>query len=167
MKYTIWKNFHYSFPPKFSFTKENKLEWLVNFDESCRYDLKSVDQKDINKLVGVRMNLFTNHKNSFRFGWVYNNEKGLIDIYAYYYINGFCKKWDCPLLTSVAIGKEFKVGLEFTEGSVIFRTERIEHWVSYSGFNQIKYLSSPFFGGDIAALHKMQLLVNKMGYFKK
>lgn len=151
-KLTIFKNFHYCFPPTFKFSFKNMFEWTVIFDESCKYYFDNDDKYDINKLCGLRMHMFTNHKNSFRFGWLYNQETNLIDIYCYYYVNG---KRDFYKINSVQIGKETTLKINFLKNKVEFITNNRLFLVSYEGRNIIKYFSTFYFGGNLKAPHTM------------
>ena len=53
------------------------------FNESCLYDLKDVDQFDVNKLFGFSIGY--HHKTSFRFGWRADLKTRTIEIVAYEY----------------------------------------------------------------------------------
>src|SRR5690606_12621081 len=65
----------------------SSFEWIVKFDESCRYNLPLPDHLDTNKLVGIGY-LWHHHKDSARFGWRYNMERDCIELLAYCYVGG-------------------------------------------------------------------------------
>lgn len=67
-RYTVRKGCHLFLPLQLGCFKSDfkKLAWQGRFTESCRYDLKSSDQKDWNKGGGISHDLFTNKKNSLR-----------------------------------------------------------------------------------------------------
>lgn len=109
---TIKKGKHSQFEiPKFLF-KPKSFHLEVRFTDSCKYDLKSKDQHDINKLFGVSFlslgsfvfvlkSVFQairhlslskikslHHYNSARWGWRYNLEKEKIELFDYSYTKG-------------------------------------------------------------------------------
>jgi len=72
--YKIEKYDHHSSPIRLGFWwGRDRFRWAVTFTESCRYDLKTADQLDVNKLCGIGY-LPGHHKESARFGWRYNKE---------------------------------------------------------------------------------------------
>ena len=83
----------------FSLTKE------IEFTDSCRYNLRSDDQHDWNKLFGLCRRI---HKDSGRFAWRYNARTGMIEIAIYTYING---ERDASLVKTIPINKRFKFGI--------------------------------------------------------
>ena len=72
----IIKGFHYStFLPRIykpGITKTVK----VKFDKSCAYNIG--EKSCVNKLWGFSVGLFGVHKNSYRFGWTYEEDKIII-----------------------------------------------------------------------------------------
>lgn len=108
-RYTVRKNCHFFFPLQLGYFKSSfeKLIWQGWFTDSCRYDLKSNDQKDWNKGGGISHDFFTNKKNSLRWAWRYNKETGLIELAGYAYVNGERKLSD--FVFTVAIDQEFTV----------------------------------------------------------
>lgn len=155
--YTILKNCHYSIPPKLCFSFKENFKWLVQWNDSCKYDLQSVDQWDINKLCGLRMNLFSNHINSFRFGWLYNTKTSLIDIYAYYYIN---KKRSFIKIDSNSINDITLLELNFLSNSVQFKVNSKSFIVDFKNETKsIKYYSGLYFGGNRPAPHTIKIII--------
>lgn len=79
--------------------KEMHLRWRpqrfffdVTFNDG-RYHLKEgnqtdTDQKDWNKLCGLSFNVFTNHQNSFMFGWRYNLDTQKVEVNRYQHLSG-------------------------------------------------------------------------------
>lgn len=88
----IIKGFHYStflpriYKSKSVFTKTCR----VRFDRSCKYTID--EQSCVNKLWGFSNGLFGVHKNSWRFGWTYDQFLDCIVLWAYIYNNGILKK---------------------------------------------------------------------------
>ena len=62
----------------------NVVRVVVSFNDTCRYDLKSIDQLDWNKLIGITTS-WNRHKQSFRIGWRYNLQSKVIEIAPYIY----------------------------------------------------------------------------------
>ena len=85
---TICKNRHYNgiipFPDGVHFGLR-EIEFEFTFLPSCRYDLGTADQYDLNKLYGLSWGL--PHQESARFAWRYNKAHDMIDVFAYPYIN--------------------------------------------------------------------------------
>ena len=59
---------------------------VVTFYPSTKYDLRSNDQLDWNKLFGIAF-FPGKHKTSYRFGWRYNIETQMMELGAYSYID--------------------------------------------------------------------------------
>jgi len=79
---------HYARPWRFGINWNRKsFEWRVQFTDSCRYDLGTVDQLDTNKLCGVGYIFGLHHVDSARFGWRYVKETGQVEVMAYCYVN--------------------------------------------------------------------------------
>lgn len=160
MIYTILKNTHFCLPPILKFSTKNNFKWSIKFNNTCLYNIGE-DQTDINKLIGVRMNLFSNHKDSFRFGWRYNNKTFLLEIFAYYYIDGKIDKINSPFLIAIPINKELNLELKFLQNNVEFIANGKSYTIKYSGRNKIKYFCSPYFGGNKKAQQNIQIEIKK------
>lgn len=153
-KYTILEGEHYSTHSIKIYTGKTSLPFSVNFDESCRYDLGTIDQLDVNKLAGVS---FGNHEtNSIRIGWAYNLITQKMDLFAYCYENGtrlIHPIGNCNLSEDVSIklelnfnGNTFKISLA---GSA-FREFPYKYPALKAG-----YYLFPYFGGNNPAPHNM------------
>lgn len=68
--------------------KTFKFSKTIVFTDSCKYDLKSLDQYDWNKLFGISTERI--HKDSWRFAWR-NLNNNSVEVCAYCYDNG--KRW--------------------------------------------------------------------------
>ena len=139
----IIKGFHYStfFPKIYRFRSENKKSVQVKFDKSCAY---KIDEKScVNKLWGFSVGLFGVHKNSYRFGWTYENDK--IIIWTYSYINGKLQK-EMALLSMDGYN-DYKKGVQeddrFLMDWCYASGEEIEHFSDF-------YLQEPYTLGDKA-----------------
>jgi hypothetical protein len=145
--------------------RKTSFAWVVKFDESCRYDLKTEDQFDTNKLIGIGY-LWHHHKDSARFGWRYWTDRKEIEISAYCYVNGrrviqhicFCE-----------IGKEYLIMLNPT--SICYHLHAYERYsttclgmatVAHSHNKKLQYQLGPFFGGQAKAPNEIKIELKKL-----
>ena len=151
MHVRILKGFHYStfFPRIYRFRSENEKSIQVKFDKSCAYKIS--EKSCVNKLWGFSNGLFGVHKNSYRFGWTYENDK--IIIWVYSYINGKLQK---EKLTECEFDKEYQCSISIND-KVIF---------NFNGVTKEKELSSTknfllelcfYFGGKTRAPKNMKI----------
>lgn len=174
-EYIIPANTHYSWRfhlPRLRFNVQKDLTFIVKFDSSCKYDLKDVDQLDINKLYGMSFGLFR-HENSYRVGWTYNLKTNKIDLYHYWYEHG--ERYSSfivgvPLNVKVIVNIKFKpkdannyrigdigssietsvsaIGLPLVKKAIPFNLENVPSY----GLTLF-----PYFGGNEKAPHKMKI----------
>ena len=152
--YIILEGEHYSTHSVKVYTGKTALPFTVNFDESCRYDLGSIDQLDVNKLAGVS---FGNHEiNSIRIGWAYNLNTLKMDLFAYCYENGtriIHSIGNCNLSENVSI----KLELNFKNNS--YKISLNESAIQEFPYNypalKAGYYLFPYFGGNNPAPHDM------------
>ncbi len=163
----ILKEFHYSL----------SLPWIVTgakhsksfaFTESCKYDLKTEDQLDWNKLYGFTLGLIGPkdqrnpvHYNSVRFGWRYNVELDVFEISAYCYSQGVRKE---PILVgSFPVGK--KIELDFIPvygarkismylNSKLVYTYKVPDEIQFDKLSK-GWVLHPYFGGNRTAPRTM------------
>lgn len=142
----IIKGFHYStfLPRIYKFFTEKTVR--VKFDKSCAYQIE--EKSCVNKLWGFALGLFGVHKNSYRFGWTYENEK--IIIWTYAYIDGKLRK---EKLTECELDKEYECSISiydkvvFNFNGIVREMELIKsEWLFELGF---------YFGGKTRAPHAM------------
>ena len=139
-EYTIKKGRHFSMPRIFKLrNRPEKVSWLVEFSEHCAYDLGDEDQKDWNKLVGLFYNFFNTLDNTVMVGWRWNPETRLMELNAYYHVDG-SREFTRPLL-DVELGKlvrvdilvnyekrEYTVALErYSDGKQAVHTKAFSH----------------------------------------
>lgn len=185
MIYTIPKGKHRARPVKigFGFTRKT-TRWKVAFFPSCRYDLKSEDQEDINKLCGWAfvpwwkllfivaplklLGLLSNqhHKHSARFGWNYNKTTDLIQIYAYCYIN---KQPVRRLLYECKISKTYQLELTITKWSYHFYIRPADEMgkshdmqIDHNHRLFFYYPLGFYFGGNRKAPHDIQAQIEEL-----
>lgn len=167
MIFHIPRGKHRARPLHFGFWwRKTSFSWVVKFDESCRYDLQTDDQFDINKLVGIGY-LPGHHKDSARFGWRYWTERKEIELSAYCYVGGrrviqhicFCE-----------IGKEYHIMLNAT--SVCYYLHAYERHsttclgmatIQHAHDKHFKYRLGAYFGGNRPAPRTMKIELKKLG----
>lgn len=154
--YIIKAGEHFSAHPIKPYLGKTSFTVTVNFDESCRYNLDSIDQLDVNKLFGIS---FGNHEdNSIRLGWAYNLDTLKMDIFTYTYEDGarkINKIGSCNLSVDIVI----KLKLDFSGGtyqttSLISIPEEQVFTYKYPALRMGYYLY-PYFGGNNPAPHDM------------
>lgn len=147
--------------PKFIFGKTN-LGYKIKFTESCRYNIGTEDQLDINKLYGI--GYFPNHHiNSVRFGWRYVADYDAIQIMAYWYVNKE-RKWDH--ICFITLEKEYTYLLTISD---VHKLEVYDE-SSIVGNYEIKdvkqkncgYLLGAYFGGNQKAPHDIKIEMEKL-----
>jgi hypothetical protein len=143
-----------------------KLAYTVVFKNSCRYEIGS-DQTDINKLFGIGY-FPHHHRNSVRFGWVYNPSKNdTMEIYAYWYDKGERKyefMCDVPINSpayyemtveySASVGRYFRLSVTFDKEVVGAKPVLIRP-------QSVGYLLRPYFGGNQTAPHNMEIWMER------
>jgi hypothetical protein len=143
-----------------------KLAYSVKFTDSCRYEIGS-DQTDINKLFGIGYFPY-HHRNSVRFGWVYNPSKNAtMEIWAYWYENG---KRYYEFLCDVPINSPayYEIATEYVKEwgwyfrlKVIFDRDVIGNAVVTVKPQSVGYLLRPYFGGNQTAPHNMEIWMER------
>lgn len=188
----IKKNTHAPFRlPRF-FLKHKAINTKITFTESCKYDLKNIDQHDINKVHGIAFITFASlvfvlksylkalwklsaseikslhHYNSIRLGWQNIPDTNKIILHHYVYQKG------------VRVTRQMKVEIDVLEQfnaqiSPIFYLGRLVYYrqLVYSlkeaasdtfGFPEkcIMYKLHGYFGGNQKATHDMEIKVENV-----
>lgn len=119
-KHIIFKGFRRSFP--FKIVGLNKIDDYIykrsfKFTDSCKYNLKTEDQMDWNKLYGVSFGIFGIHKNSVRFTWRYNLTTEKIELGVCWYLEGYKNYYK---ICDVEINDIINFKLTFLYDSIIF-----------------------------------------------
>lgn len=71
------------------YCNKSAMERIVEFDITAKYDLPGAgDDADVNKIFGFGFIKGGHHNDSARFGWIWNNGTGKVDLFAYCYVNG-------------------------------------------------------------------------------
>lgn len=156
---------HRARPLRFGFWCGRKsFAWVVKFDESCRYDLKSEDQFDVNKLCGIGY-LPGHHKDSARFGWRYWTDRKEIELSAYCYVSGrrviqhvgFCEIDKLYRIELIASSWAYYFSLTNTDQTPIGEAE-----VNHTHKRQFQYRLGIFFGGNRTAPHDIKIQLEKV-----
>lgn len=166
MKFTIRKGKHRAWPPVFGlFWNKKKMERIVSFDITAKYELSATDQDDVNKLFGFGF-LPGHHTDSVRFGWNYNNGTSKVIIFAYCYVNGArVIEYIGEVLTHRAILLSIsKIGNLYSFNA----TDVINSWHSYGSCDisfthkkRLSYKLGCYFGGNNPSPHKINIEIKK------
>lgn len=167
MTFTIFAGHHRARPWRFNFWwRKNSFSWVVKFTDSCRYDLGSEDQFDINKLIGIGY-LPGHHKDSARFGWRYWTERKEIELSAYCYVNG---RRVIQHVCFCGIGKEYRITIQVLSNSYYFDayvpgSAKAAGIVTilHSHNKKFKYRLGAWFGGQARATHDMDIVLKRLG----
>lgn len=140
--------------------KSEVLEFTARFDESAIYDLNGKDQADVNKLFGFSDCNSHHQDNSARFGWAYNLETSMMDIYAYVYNNG---KRQIESLGSVAIHETAEYRLSINGSHFQFDFNGTSTMIERGGTCDVGlyYLLYPYFGGNNPAPHDIRIFIQE------
>jgi len=177
-KITIKKGKHSSglddFPFKFFFNAKEKIYmWEVQFTEKSKYDLKDLNQKDWNKLLGVSFSIFPKC-NSLMVGWRYNigTDKFELSPYTHDSLTGYTKY----------IGKGFETKNLLsvpTETKITIKYNALKNTLDFiHNDNTVRYYIinvkprwfgrevSTYFGGNKTAPNNIELLKSKVNVKK-
>lgn len=148
------------------FCNKKKMERIVEFDITCKYDHPGTDDdEDVNKLFGWAY-LKGLGKDSIRFGWNWNNDSSKVRLYAYYYVNGergFQKICEVPL------NFKFLLSIERIEKSYQLKVlDGKQTYIQYGSvdvtFTHNKswgYTLGCFFGGNNTAPHDITFKISR------
>lgn len=162
MNYIVEKLKRWFKPNKFTYYKgkgRSNVKFMFKFDESCLYELPSLDYGQWNKLIGLSDYFCWHKRNSVRMAWR-GDIKG-IQICMYVRKRGKLQELH---VHNIEINRMHvgEVGIEKDYYYMKFDNKeyRIKRSVKRrSGWN---YLLTPHFGGKYAAPHKMNLYLKTM-----
>lgn len=186
-KYTIPKNFHISHIFPSFYRKLYFLDFDFVFTSNCIYDLGNNHNQDVNKLYGISFGLihntttlwgklFKSRANSFRLGWNCSLQNRKIQLHAYYYNNGERK---IKYITDIDLNRKYKASVYFSRRDnridINIKSDANNSNPNFINFNsESSYFFDfakapnygmklfPYFGGTIAALHRMIIYINKL-----
>jgi hypothetical protein len=135
----------------------------ICFDYSCKYDLKTSDQFDINKLFGIGY-WPHHHQESARFGWRWNTDTEAMEIWAYIYSRG---RRISQFICQVRLGALYDYGIYVQDSMYVFvvtdnkffrysKTITVEKHMIMVG-----YKLGAYFGGNMPAPKEMIIKTKK------
>jgi hypothetical protein len=144
------------------FTFKDKISFKAEFDESCLYDLESVNNLDINKLFGFSTTLW-HHNQSARVGWRRHGDDS-IELLTYSYDN---KKRIYQTLGIVKPDQEFTCTIEDIETHYVYTFNDGNTFKKVSDPKLgdklwFKYFLWPYFGGDQTAPQNMLIYLERI-----
>lgn len=167
MTCTIHKGKHRAWPPSFGlFYDKQRMEKVVEFDSTAKYDLSSIDNNDINKLFGWGYLKGLHHTDSVRFGWNWNQEIGKVNLFAYCYVNRL--RLMIPICT-VNINYKYllqidKIGKKYTlsvlDAGMMYRNYGSMD-IMFTHKKKFSYRLGCFFGGNNPAPHDITIKILK------
>ncbi len=156
----ILKGTHFSFPS--FFRSARTVNWVYELSINSSYDLKSEDQLDWNKLIGVKQNYLDPMKNSVMLAWRWNVEKQVNEL-AWYWHTDYERHWS-EVIAEVKLKEKFTLIMKTTNREVIFnlvtKNKSSQKILSYS--NSIWYLINSWFGGNRTASQTINISFNKV-----
>ena len=162
MKYTILKNWHYSFPLYPLLVSNNEIKRKVIIPKDAWFKKVNADDEDINKLFGVSFGLFGIHKNSFRVGWKPSIRKFEIELYVYYYNNE--NKHTSQYLTSIYTSYHYNIAIRWDSNNMFaVDIDGENYFMRRLAINKNcpMFFCRPYHGGNNKAKNKYSLAVMK------
>lgn len=156
---------HYSRPWRLGlWWRQAVFSWTVRFDDTCRYDLKTDDQFDTNKLLGIGY-LPHHHNDSARFGWRYWTNSKQVELSAYCYVD---KRRVIYHIATVEIDKPYRLQLNVTRLAYVFDVYDINAGKPIGGCSiqhfhnkRLQYGLWPYFGGNATAPHEVTIKIKR------
>jgi hypothetical protein len=156
-KYVIQQGAHYASDNTYKPIETSELKFTARFDNSAMYQSATAEnQYDINKLYGFSDNGAAHHEYSARFGWRWS--AGALRLFAYVYNGG---KVVSEELGPVPIGKNITCRIKVESRQYVFYCNEYVRTMprqSKTG-NGKGYLLYPYFGGDEAAPHEVDIWI--------
>ena len=160
IKYTIKAGQQYCDQTVYKQTDYNELKFIVKFDSTAVYQTTfSNNQLDVNKLYGFSDNNSDHHQFSARFGWRWS--ANALHLFAYTYNNG---EMSYEELGTVSIGTEYTCSIKVTAANYIFSFNEASKNMSRasSTATAVGYKLYPYFGGDEAAPHDINIWIKEL-----
>lgn len=140
--------------------------WEVVFSDSCRYNIGMPDQLDWNKGGGISLRMF-GREHSGRWVWRYAPEADLIELSAYYYIDGV------RMVATNDAGNEVLAKVKIAECAcvemwrngddlVVKMPNGYEYQKCMPDWPVIGREMGLFFGGSQKAPQRMELMLNRI-----
>ena len=137
-------------------TTDPEVRYRVAFLDSCRYSI-GADQGDINKLFGLGY-LPHHHNNSVRFGWRYDLNVDMVEVFAYWYDQGE-RGWQSMFFA--AIGQVDHYAIRKLGDCHVLEARHNTFRVPVRP-KTVGYLLRPYFGGNIRAPHDIHIQMQRV-----
>ena len=140
------------------YSKDTTFGWDVIFDSSAIYKtVDSLNQYDINKLVGWS-DCGTDHMdNSIRFGWRWLNDS--LEIHWFKHENG---SFTFSKICNVDLNSEYNYQLTISDWDYHMRVDGTCVWIPRNcPYEGKRYQLYPYFGGDEPAPHDIHIKIKK------
>lgn len=134
----------------------DELTYKVMFTPSCRYDVGE-DQSDVNKLFGIGYAPH-HHYNSARFGWRYEKSSDMIEIMAYWYLDG---KRHMQSIVFVAIGHTLHYAIRRCADHHLLMVRNNTYSVPVAR-QMAGILLQAYFGGNKTAPHDIHINMTRL-----
>jgi hypothetical protein len=160
IKYTIRAGQQYCDQSVYKQTNYSELQFIVKFDSTAIYQtVSSENQLDVNKLFGFSDNNSDHHQFSARFGWRWSD--GALRLFGYTYNNSIMSFEE---LGSINIGTEYACSIKVTPANYIFTLNEISKSMPRTSTTAtaIGYKLYPYFGGDEAAPHDINIWIKEL-----
>ena len=157
--FTIKKGEHYSVmqvDPLYG----GGIKMSAKFNRSVIYNLQNENQGDWNKLIGFSEDVRI-HKNSVRISWRWNLERDYVELGYYCYVNGEIFK---GIMYWVDIDEPFQFMIRDDQ-------EKQNYIIDINGtyeivfhgriFDEKKFWSYPYFGGQEVAPHDIKIMFGR------
>ena len=158
-----WKNFtikkgkHRS-TYALNYSKDTMFGWSIEFDSSAIYKtVDSLNQLDVNKLIGWSDCGEDHLENSIRFGWRWNDS---LEIHWFKHENG---EFSFEKITSVDLSKPYSYSINIHDWDYEMRVNEVVVHVPRNCTNhKRKYQLYPYFGGDETAPHDIKIKIKNI-----
>lgn len=158
--YTIRQGQQYCDQNTFAMVEYAELKFVVKFDSSAIYStVNPSNQYDINKLYGFSDNDSLHQRFSARFGWRWSDNA--LRLFAYVYNSGIRTSKE---LGAVQIGAENNCSIKVANKYYVFSLNNITDTLMRSSTTArgSGYKLYPYFGGDEAAPHNINILIKEL-----
>lgn len=154
--YNIKRGRHHCDQRKPTLWNKNEIQFLVKFDSTCIYAIDSIDQADVNKLIGIADNAFQPSKNSARLGWRYDLQKQKIEVLTYTHQN---RKFDFTPICYVDINKEYNCSITLNDKYTFKVNDNTIEQSRSSKQKHFHCLLFFYFGGNQNAPHDISVQI--------
>jgi len=140
------------------YSKDKVFNWNIKFDSSAIYEtLDSLNQLDINKLIGWSDCGEDHVEASIRFGWRWIDDS--LEIHWFKHENG---NFSFAKITNVDLCKPYDYYLKIHDWDYEMAVDGVKVFVPRNCVTHCrKYQLFPYFGGDEAAPHDIKIKIKK------